>query len=50
MATYVIGAVVFAAIGYASYRVIKNSVSGKCTCGCGGSCPGCSSVKSDHTK
>ncbi len=50
MTTYVIGAMVFAAMGYALYRVIRNSLSGKCTCGCSGNCPGCNSAKSDHIK
>lgn len=48
MTTYVVGTVIIAAMGYALYRVIKNSLSGKSSCS--GNCAGCSSSKSVNTQ
>ncbi|MFA5458209.1 MAG: ferrous iron transport protein B [Synergistaceae bacterium] len=48
MATVVIGSLVILAMGYSLYRMIKNSVSGKCACG--GNCARCGAAKAGHSK
>lgn len=48
MATFVIGSLVILAMGYSLYRIIKNSVSGKCACG--GNCTRCGAAKAGHSK
>ena len=36
----IVGAVVFGALGFSLFRLLKNRRTGKTACGCGG-CPGC---------
>lgn len=48
MATFVIGSLVILAMGCSLYRIIKNSVSGKCACG--GNCTRCGAAKAGHSK
>lgn len=48
MATVIVGSLVLIAMGYSLYRIIKNSVSGKCACG--GNCARCGAAKAGHSK
>ncbi len=50
MTTLAVGSLVIIAMGLALYRIIKNSVSGKCGCGCSGNCAGCSGARADHSR
>lgn len=34
MGTVIVGIIVFGAIGFAGYKMYKNSKSGGCSCGC----------------
>lgn len=52
MTTAILGSLVIIAMGLSLYRIIKNSISGKCGCGsgCGGGCAGCGAAKAGHSK
>ncbi len=51
LTTVIVGSLVVIAMGLSLYRIIKNSIAGKCGCGsgCGGGCSGCGAAKPGHS-
>ena len=50
LATMVVGAVVFAGVAAAIYKIIRDKKQGKGSCSCGCSCSGCPSAGLCHKK